>query len=90
MRFRVERIGDAADRALRSFLVNIPALEMLDRPAFITINGGWMIGPAFISAPTAYRRRVRSRRECPRDHLDRVIGIRQRKYADRKPFWHGW
>ena len=20
-------------------------------PAFITINGGWMIGPAFISAP---------------------------------------
>src|ERR1700740_2334982 len=28
---RVERVGDAPDRSLRAFLVNVPALEMLDR-----------------------------------------------------------
>ena len=29
--FGVERVGDAADRGLRAFLVDVPALEMLDR-----------------------------------------------------------
>ena len=29
--FGIERIGDAADRGLRAFLVDVPALEMLDR-----------------------------------------------------------
>ena len=28
----IERVGDPADRGLCSFLVNIPTLEMLDRP----------------------------------------------------------
>src|SRR5207244_12428042 len=27
----IERVGDAADRGLRAFLVDVPALEMLDR-----------------------------------------------------------
>src|ERR1700738_4886374 len=29
--FGIERIGDPSDRGLRAFLVNVPALEMLDR-----------------------------------------------------------
>src|SRR5260370_29471746 len=29
--FGIERVGDPADRSLRAFLVNVPALEMLDR-----------------------------------------------------------
>ena len=27
----IERVGDSADRDLRTFLVNVPAFEMLDR-----------------------------------------------------------
>jgi len=29
--FGIERVGDSADRDLRTFLVNVPAFEMLDR-----------------------------------------------------------
>src|SRR5258708_5254347 len=29
--FSIERVGDAADRSLRAFLVNVPTLKMLDR-----------------------------------------------------------
>src|SRR5260370_9571551 len=28
--FAIERVGDAAERSLRAFLVNVPTLEMLD------------------------------------------------------------
>jgi hypothetical protein len=47
----VECVGDTADRGLRAFLVNVPAPKCSIGLAFITISGGWMIGPAFISAP---------------------------------------
>ena len=61
--FGVECVRHAAYGRLCSFLVNVPLVEMLDGPAFMVINGGWMIGPAFISAAESASPQPRSRSE---------------------------
>jgi len=47
----VQCIGNPTDRRLCAFIVDIPGIEMFERPAFIRISGEWMIAPAFINAP---------------------------------------
>ena len=48
----IERVGDAADRRPACPPCGCPsASKCSSGPAFMVISGGWMMGPAFISAP---------------------------------------
>src|SRR6516162_3382908 len=47
----VERVGDTPDRGLRTFLVNVPAFEMLDWAGIHDDQRRMDDGPAFINAP---------------------------------------
>ncbi len=84
--FAVERVGHLSDRGLRSFLVDVPALEMLQRPG---IHGDQrrMNDRARIHQRT--RERVaaildHAAKRCPQ-HGDRVILARERKDSGRQP-----
>ena len=70
----------------------VPSLWMSQRskcsigPAFMTISGGWMIGAGIHQRR---RQRVAARLDHAgkraADHVERMIGRRQRKHADRQP-----
>ena len=56
-------------------------------PAFMTISGGWMMGPAFISAPdSASPHGSITPGESASDDMECMIGLIKRKHANRQPF----
>ena len=70
----------------------VPSLWMSQRskcsigPAFITISGGWMIGPAFISAPDSASPQGSITPGKARPITSSAWSrVRQRKHADRQP-----
>ena len=84
--FGIERVGDAPDRGLRAFLVDVPALEMLDRAGVhdnqrrvddrsgIHQRAGQRIAAWFDDAG-----------ERAPNHLQRMAGAIEREHADRQP-----
>src|SRR5258708_39891924 len=85
--FRIERVGDGADRSLRALLVNIPTFEMFARAGIHHDQWGMNDWPGIHQRS---RERVAARldhagKRAP-DHIERMIGRFQRKYADRQPF----
>ncbi len=84
--FGIERVGDAADRSLRAFLVDVPALEMLDRAGIHDDQRRMDDRPGIHQRR---RQRIAARLDhagkgAP-DHIERMIGGIKRKYADRQP-----
>ena len=89
--FGIERIGDAADRRLACPPCGCPsARNARAGAAFMVISGGWMIGPAFISAPDSASPQSRSRRETRgrsrRAHDPSAAAETRRSAAA----WRGW
>src|SRR5260370_9939162 len=85
--FRIERVGDVADRSLRAFLVNIPSFEMFDR-AGIHHDQRWMDDRPGIHQRSRQRVAARLNHAGKRasDHIERMVGSVKRKYPDRQPF----
>src|ERR1700740_1078944 len=83
---RVERVGDAPDRSLRAFLVNVPALEMLDRAGIHDDQRRMDDRPRIHQRA---RQRVAARldhaEKCASDHIEGMIPSMQWKHADRQP-----
>ena len=73
--FGVERIGDPADRSLRALLVDIPALEMLDRPGIHDDQRRMNDRPGIHQRS---RQRVAARLDHAgkraSDHIERMVG----------------
>ena len=71
----IERVGDPADRGLRAFLVNVPALEMLDRAGIHDDQRRMDDRPGIHQRA---RQRVAARLDHAgkraADHIERVIG----------------
>ena len=82
----IERVGDAADRGLRAFLVNVPGFEMLQWPG-IHHDQRRMNDRAGIHqrAGQSIAARLDDAGESLVDYLAGVIGQRQRKHAGRQP-----
>ena len=87
----IERVGDPADRGLRAFLVNVPALEMLDR-------AGIHHDQRRMDDRPGIHQRARQRIAAgfdragkgAADHVERVIGRCQAETRRPAAAWRGW
>ena len=87
----VERIGDAADRGLRAFLVDVPALEMLDRAGIHHDQRRMDDRPGIHQRA---RQRVAAGLDHAgkraSDHLERVLGACRAETRRPAAAWRGW